>query len=194
MMRQEVLGVRRLKAAVPDSGPVGMMMRAGRPPPVNNNIVVRENRVLMHIRKFAFMVLSVVCSTGASHAADPRDSEVMKPIQRFFTALAKRDKAGLVAEVVPDAEVMSLRKGELRRLTVEELGDRIVAFQAGDIAESISRPVVHVDNDLGVVWAPYEFTVNGRVDHCGTDVINLMKLHDRWMIVGLADNEREKCR
>jgi hypothetical protein len=186
--------VRRLKAAVPDSGPAGMMMRAGRPPPVNNNIVIRESRVLMHIRKFAFMVLSVVCSTGASHAADPRDSEVMKPIQRFFTALSKRDKAGLVAEVVPNVEVMSLRKGELRRLTVEELGDRIVAFQAGDIAESIARPVVHVDNDLAVVWAPYEFTVNGRVDHCGTDVINLIKLHDRWMIVGLADNEREKCR
>ena len=118
----------------------------------------------------------------------------MKPIQRFFIALAKRDKAGLVAEVVPNAEVMSLRKGEVRRLTVEELGDRIVAFSAGDIAESISKPVVHVDDDLAVVWAPYQFTVNGRVDHCGTDVISLMKLHERWLIVALADNEREKCR
>lgn len=148
----------------------------------------------MNIRKFAFTVLSFACLAGTTYAAEPSDSEVMKPIQRFFVALAKRDKAGLVAEVVPGAEVMSLRKGEVRRLTVAELGDRIVAFSAGDIAESISKPVVHIDADLAVVWTPYQFTVNGRVDHCGTDVITLMKLHERWTIVALADNEREQCR
>ena len=33
--------------------------------------------------------------------------------------------------------------------------------------------LVRIDHDLAVVWAPFEFLVDGRVDHCGTDLFNL---------------------
>lgn len=42
MMRQEVAGVRRLKAAVPDIGQMAMMCAAL--PPLNNNIALREDQ------------------------------------------------------------------------------------------------------------------------------------------------------
>jgi ketosteroid isomerase-like protein len=135
-----------------------------------------------------------MCISSIASSAAPESTAVMQPIRNFFAALAKRDKAGMLAEVAPNIEVMSLRKGELRRLNVEALADRVAAYPGGAIAEPIYHPVVHIDNDLAVVWTPYKFTVDGRVDHCGTDVISLHKLHDRWTIVGLADNAREDCK
>jgi hypothetical protein len=148
----------------------------------------------MNTRHFLLATVAVVCTSSGVSAAAPENAAVMQPIRNFFDALARRDKAGILAEVAPNIEVMSLRKGELRRLNVEALADRIAAYAGGAIAEPIYHPVVHIDDNLAVVWAAYKFTVDGRVDHCGTDVITLQKLHDRWTIVGLADNAREECK
>ena len=130
--------------------------------------------------------------TGTTYAADEK-AEVMKPVQSFFSAFARRDKAAMLAELAPNVEVMSARKGELRRLKIDALADLVVAYKGGAIAEPIHDPIIHIDDNLAVIWTRYEFTVEGRVNHCGTDVITLMKLNSRWVIVGLADNGREDC-
>jgi hypothetical protein len=41
-----------------------------------------------------------------------------------------------------------------------------------------------------MVWARYEFLIDGKVDHWGTDLINLIRRDGRWMIAGLADNSK----
>jgi hypothetical protein len=143
----------------------------------------------MNLRMLVFAVAVFGCSWSCS-AAD-QNAQVMEPVERFFDALGKQDKNGLLAEVAPNIEITSVQKGALHRLTVEKLADAIVAHQGGPIAEHIHDPQVHIDQDLAVVWASYTFTVNGSVNHCGTDVITLGKLQDRWVIIGLSDNERK---
>jgi hypothetical protein len=59
------------------------------------------------------------------------------------------------------------------------------------MAQLIHDPIIHVDDDLAVVWTPYTWTVDGRPDHCGSEVWNLLKLNGRWTIVGIADTARE---
>jgi hypothetical protein len=130
--------------------------------------------------------------SGAAFAAS-EEAEVMQPIHRFFEAFAKRDKAGMLAEVAPGLEVTSERDGELHRLGIEALADRIVAFQGGAIAETVRDPIIHVDGALAVVWAPFTFSIDGKPDHCGIDLVTLYKLQGRWRIAGLADNRHEKC-
>jgi Putative lumazine-binding len=137
------------------------------------------------------MTVALFC-TGTTYAADEK-AEVMKPVQNFFSAFARRDKAAMLAELAPNVEVMSARKGELRRLNIDALADLVVAYKGGAIAEPIHDPIIHIDDNLAVIWTRYEFTVEGRVNHCGTDVITLMKLNGRWVIVGLADNGRDEC-
>lgn len=144
---------------------------------------------------------TVLCAGGllaalvhGAAAAASADADIIQPIQRFFDAFAKRDKAGMMAEVVPEADLMSEREGALRHLGIEALADRIVTVQPGAaIAETIHDPVVHVDKTLAAVWAPYRFTINGKPDHCGVDAITLLKLDGRWRIVGIADDSQSKC-
>jgi hypothetical protein len=71
------------------------------------------------------------------------------------------------------------------------LADAIAGHRGGNLAERIYDPKVHIDHDLAVVWAPYRFSLNGRVDHCGTDVFTLGKIDGHWLIIGVSDNERK---
>jgi hypothetical protein len=100
----------------------------------------------------------------------------------------------MMVEVAPNVEVMSNRKDELRRLPIDKLADTVVAYRKGDVEEPIYHPVVHIDDNRALVWTRYRFLFNGKVDRCGTDIITLMKLNDRWLIVALADNGRQDCK
>jgi hypothetical protein len=52
---------------------------------------------------------------------------------------------------------------------------------------------VRIDNDLAVVWAPFDFLVDGKVDHCGTDLFNLVRVDGKWLIASVADTGRKDC-
>ncbi len=44
-----------------------------------------------------------------------------------------------------------------------------------------------------MVWAPFEFLVDGKVDHCGTDLFNLVRSDGKWPIASVADTGRRDC-
>jgi ketosteroid isomerase-like protein len=149
----------------------------------------------MNLRAFLFTAIMLGCSWSCEAAAQAvQAAQVMEPVQQFFDALGKQDKNGLLAVVAPNIDITSVQQNALHRLSIEKLADAIAAHHGGPIAEHIHDPRVHVDQDLAVVWAPYTFTIQGKVDHCGTDVITLGKLQDHWVIIGLSDNERkDRC-
>src|ERR1700743_1288914 len=146
----------------------------------------------MIFQKLTLGLVALLCSTGVSHAAS--DAEVMKPINNFLSALSRRDKAGMLAETAPHIEIMSARKGALRRLSIDAITDLIVGYKGGAAAELIHDPIIHVDDDLAVVWTPETWTIDGGPDHCASEVWTLLRLSVRWTIVGLADTAREDCK
>jgi hypothetical protein len=44
-----------------------------------------------------------------------------------------------------------------------------------------------------VVWAPFDFLIDGKVDHCGTDLFNLVRIDGRWIIAAVADTGTKTC-
>lgn len=62
----------------------------------------------------------------------------------------------------------------------QEFEERIV----GDV-------VVRVDDDVAVVWAPYEFHIDGAVDHVGSNIFSLLEREGVWKISGVADTSRK---
>jgi hypothetical protein len=56
----------------------------------------------------------------------------------------------------------------------------------------IYNPTTHVDGELGVVWTPYVFYENERLDHMGTNIFNMWQTKDRgWVIADIVDISRE---
>ena len=134
----------------------------------------------------------MLLSHVSADAAVPEAQPVMNPIHDFFDGLAHHDKAAMMRQVTLQGGVSSLRGGELRYLAFAELADHI-AQDAHRISEQIGDPIVRIDEDVAMVWAPYVFYTDGKIDHCGTDVFNLLRIQDQWYIAGAADNSRTDC-
>lgn len=137
-----------------------------------------------------FLAAAMACLASSCYAGDPH-AQVMEPVHRFFDAFGRQDKGGMLAVVAPHIEITSVQQGALHRLTIDGLADAIATHRGSRLAERIHDAQVHIDGDLAVVWAPYTFSVDGRMAHCGTDVFTLGRIDGRWLITGVSDNERK---
>ncbi|WP_291777628.1 nuclear transport factor 2 family protein [Luteibacter sp.] len=130
---------------------------------------------------------------GMAHAATA-EADALKTVNDFLQDITRRDKAAMLASAVPHMEILSARKsaeGGLRRLTIEQLVDLIAAQPPGKMVQTLHNPIVHVDNDLAVVWSPYTWTLDGHFSHCASESFNLLKLNGKWVMVSVVDTARD---
>lgn len=50
------------------------------------------------------------------------------------------------------------------------------------LRERYWAPTVLVRGSIAVVWAPYEFWIDGRTSHCGIDSFDFVKVGGRWLV------------
>jgi hypothetical protein len=137
------------------------------------------------ILNFTFAVTSM--------PAVAQDSAVLAPIDAMFQGMTDRNPAAIKAAALPGTVLVLMRDGKPKQMTIEEFADRLSKPSKSHIEERIHDPVVRVDNDLAMVWAPFEFLIDGTPDHCGTDLFNLVKTDGKWLIAGIADTGTRQC-
>ena len=52
--------------------------------------------------------------------------------------------------------------------------------------ERIWDPVILVDGDLAMIWAPYDFHINGEFSHAGVDAITFLRSDSGWQLAGIV--------
>ena len=127
------------------------------------------------------------------HATTSDEQEVLVPINAMFDSMAKHDPVALKKPLLPGGTMVLMRNGKPNQLTFDAFADIVAKPGKSQIEERIHDPLVRVDNDLAVVWAPFDFLVDGKVDHCGTDLFNLVKADGKWLIASVADTGRKDC-
>jgi hypothetical protein len=127
------------------------------------------------------------------HAATPEEQAVMAPITAMFDGMTQRDAAAIKKAVLPGGTMVLMRDGKPTQMTFEAFADLVGKPGKAHIEERIHDPLVRIDNDLAVVWAPFEFLADGKVDHCGTDLFNLVRTDGKWIIASVADTGRKDC-
>jgi hypothetical protein len=131
--------------------------------------------------------------TFSLHAATPEEQAVLAPLKAMFDGMAKRDAAAIKAPMLPGGTMVLMRGGKPAQMTFEAFADRVGRPGTTQIEERIHDPLVRIDNDLAMVWAPFEFLVDGKVDHCGTDLFDLVRKDGKWLIASVADTGRNDC-
>jgi hypothetical protein len=148
-----------------------------------------------YIRSIVALCAIVTSGTMAASANEKsaQDQAVLAPIQAMFDGMSKRDAAAIKAPTLAGGTMVLMRDGKPSQMTFEAFAERVSQPGKTQIEERIHDPLVRVDNDLAVVWAPFDFLVDGRVDHCGTDLFNLVRVDGKWMIASVADTGKKDC-
>jgi hypothetical protein len=139
------------------------------------------------------LALSLACAVIAFlpapslHAATPEEDAVLAPIHAMFDGMAHRNAEAIKKPLLPGGAMVLMRDGKADRMTFDEFAERVGKPGKMHIEERIHDPLVRIDGDLAVVWAPFEFLADGKVDHCGTDLFNLVRIDNTWLIAGIAD-------
>ena len=126
-------------------------------------------------------------------ASTPEEQAVLAPVQALFAGMAGRNADAIRAAALPGATLLLMRDGQPSKLTIEDFAARVARPGKTTIEERIHNPLVHIDTDLAVVWAPFDFLSDGKVDHCGTDLFNLVRINGKWLIASIADTGRNTC-
>jgi hypothetical protein len=53
--------------------------------------------------------------------------------------------------------------------------------------ERIWNPTVLEHGPIAVLWAEYDFHLNGKLTHCGVDSFNLLKTTEGWKMAAISD-------
>jgi len=147
-------------------------------------------------RSLATLFLSATIAYGSGIAAapaTPEDQAVLAPIHALFDGMARRDAAAIQLPLLPGGSLVLMRDGKPAQMTFAAFAERVARPSATRIEERIYSPVIHIDRDLAVVWAPFDFLVDGKVDHCGTDLFNLVRVDGKWLIASVADTGHPTC-
>jgi hypothetical protein len=136
------------------------------------------------------IVLALALATPALQADD---AEVLAPVQMLFAGMAHRDPGAIKAAALPGAMLILMREGKPDQMTIETFAEHVARPSHTQIEERIHDPLIRVDHDLAVVWAPFEFLADGKPDHCGTDLFSLVRTGDRWLIASIADTGSKDC-
>ena len=141
----------------------------------------------------AIFLISSLRAVAAHAPVSAEQQAVLAPVTQMFDGMANRDAAMIKKPLLSGGSMVLMRDGKPTQLTFDDFADRVGKPGTTQIQERIHDPLVRIDHDLAVVWAPFEFLVDGKVDHCGTDLFNLVHTGGNWMIASVADTGRKDC-
>ena len=127
------------------------------------------------------------------YAQIPEEQAVLAPVQAMFAGMAARDAAAIKAPLLPGGTLVLMRNGVPTQMTFDAFAERSGRPGTTHNEEKIHDPLIRIDNDLAVVWAPFDYFIDGKVDHCGTDLFNLVRKDGKWLIASVADTGRKDC-
>jgi hypothetical protein len=148
-----------------------------------------------HAKRLAFLFGVLLATNLATHAfAQSADEQaVLAPIHAMFDGMSKRDAVAIKAPTLPGGTMVLMRDGKPAQMTFDAFAELVSKPGKTQIEERIHDPLIRIDNDLAVVWAPFDFLVDGKVNHCGTDLFNMVRVDGKWMIASVADTGTKNC-
>lgn len=118
---------------------------------------------------------------------------MLATIEALFAAFESGDAAGVLRQVYPDGRVTSSsRRADgtpvLRRQSWTQFAGRVTPERA--FQERIASPMVHIDQDIALVWAPFVVRIAGKVGNCGIDHFDLVREGSTWKVMNLTFSSR----
>jgi hypothetical protein len=136
------------------------------------------------MRRFLFLWFASCAFVLGEPSTDENDA--VATAQRLFDAMASHNGEAVRALFVPGAPLTAVRAdGAVSNSTSEQFASHVGAAKDAWL-ERMWNTKVLVHGGLAVVWADYDFHLNGKLSHCGVDSFMLVKGSEGWKISGIG--------
>lgn len=140
------------------------------------------------MRMFPSLLVLLCCSVAASaQPAEADRASIMKVVQAFFDTMSANDVEGARKILQPQGRFHAMRvkngQPDVHAFANEEYFADLQSSKQKK-RERIWNPDVRVHGLVATVTAPYDFWIDGKFSHCGTDVFDLIKTEEGWKIAG----------
>lgn len=140
-------------------------------------------------------IMAVLSACGASAPVVPHipgghqpgeEEAVLDAMDRFMTAISENDLEAMAAMQTPDGMTYQWRPTEGGDMQITAHPNSFWIDPARDdgrvYRERFWSPTVMVRGGIAVVWAPYEFWIDGETSHCGVDVVDFVNIDGEWLV------------
>jgi hypothetical protein len=139
-------------------------------------------------------ILLVIVAFSAQFMA-AQDADVRKTIDTFFVGLNTTDTLKIQTVCSKDMILQTIAEkpsgGVLTGDDIKEFYKSIGSVpKTLKIEERILAHEIKVDGSLAHAWTPYEFYVNGKLSHGGTNSFTLFKENGAWKIIHIIDTRK----
>lgn len=129
---------------------------------------------------------------------DGERRELVRLTERFLQAVGSGDVEFLERHLYPEARFVHIEEGaegpSISWNSASLLMDAVPRWRS-KVRERIWDPAVLIDGRIGLVWARYDYHLEGRFSHCGTDLFTFMKTADGWLMTsGSWTVEKQGCK
>lgn len=137
----------------------------------------------------AILALSA-CTSGSppARAGNPPGEEaaVLALLDRYMHAISSQDVAAMAAMQTPDGMTYRARAAEGGGWAVTSRSNASWVdpskVDSRSHRERYWSPTVMIRGGIAVVWAPYEFWIDGKTSHRGIDVFDFVKVDGAWRV------------
>lgn len=137
-----------------------------------------------------FSTLLTVASASQAAAQGGDSAAVVAVAQAALRAISTRDSAAARRVMLPGATLMAVNAPDDPAMSPRVQSDTGFYVSLGTskqrLTERMWAPTVIPHGTIAEVHAPYDFHIDGRFSHCGTDVFTLVRAKGEWRIASIV--------
>lgn len=81
----------------------------------------------------------------------------------------------------------------IKRDSVHNFINQIKKLNPNDADEQVVFETIKMDDNLAMVWTPYQFFYKQKFSHCGVNNFVLVRQNNKWLIQYIIDTRRKNC-
>lgn len=134
----------------------------------------------------AVLAAMVWPAPGVLAQAPDEEAAILAVLDRYMTAISEKDLETMASLQTPEGMTYRARAlgGGGWDVAARPNSSWVDPANTDDFThrERYWSPTVLVRGGIAVVWAPYEFWLDGKTSHCGINVFNFVKIDGAWLV------------
>lgn len=144
-------------------------------------------RTIMLTLSLALAACAATATPATPIGHQPAEEEaILAAMDAYMLEISANDLAAMDARQTPDGMTYRFVAGEDGRWDVVPRPNSYwVAPERADnhtYHERYWSPTVMIRGAMALVWAPYEFQIDGQTAHCGVDVFSFARIGGVWKV------------